>query len=55
MQADPDHAVKGGGTLPAGWSARTDRNAPLDVNASGIYGLRINHNLDVHVAGLGVK
>jgi hypothetical protein len=28
-QADPDHAVAGGGTLPAGWRARTERNAPL--------------------------
>lgn len=28
-QADPDHAVAGGGTLPAGWQARTERNAPL--------------------------
>lgn len=26
---DPDKAVEGGGTLPAGWSAKTDRNAPL--------------------------
>lgn len=26
---DPDKTVQGGGTLPAGWSARTDRNAPL--------------------------
>lgn len=26
--ADPDHAVAGGG-LPAGWTARTDRGAPL--------------------------
>lgn len=26
---DPDHVVQGGGTLPAGWSARTDRDAPL--------------------------
>lgn len=26
---DPDKAVAGGGTLPTGWSARTDRNAPL--------------------------
>ncbi|HSR15431.1 MAG TPA: hypothetical protein VLL51_06740, partial [Gemmatimonadales bacterium] len=26
---DPDQAVQGGGTLPAGWSARTDRDAPL--------------------------
>ena len=26
---DPDKAVQGGGTLPTGWSARTDRNAPL--------------------------
>jgi hypothetical protein len=26
---DPDVAVAGGGTLPAGWSAKTDRNAPL--------------------------
>ncbi len=30
MRADPDQMVKGGGTLPAGWSARTDRDAPLD-------------------------
>jgi hypothetical protein len=29
-QADPDRAVAGGGTLPAGWHARTERNAPLD-------------------------
>lgn len=29
-QADPDRAVAGGGTLPAGWNARTERNAPLD-------------------------
>ena len=28
-QADPDQAVAGGGTLPAGWNARTERNAPL--------------------------
>lgn len=28
-QADPDQAVAGGGTLPAGWHARTERNAPL--------------------------
>lgn len=27
--ADPDKAVTGGGTLPAGWSARTDRDAPM--------------------------
>jgi hypothetical protein len=27
--ADPDNAVKGGGQLPAGWMARTDRDAPL--------------------------
>jgi hypothetical protein len=26
---DPDKKVEGGGTLPAGWSARTDRDAPL--------------------------
>jgi hypothetical protein len=26
---DPDHAVQGGGKLPDGWSARTDRDAPL--------------------------
>lgn len=26
---DPDKTVQGGGTLPAGWSARTDRSAPL--------------------------
>lgn len=29
-QADPDRAVTGGGTLPPGWHARTERNAPLD-------------------------
>ncbi len=28
-QADPDQAVAGGGSLPAGWHARTERNAPL--------------------------
>jgi hypothetical protein len=28
-QADPDRAVAGGGTLPPGWHARTERNAPL--------------------------
>lgn len=28
-QADPDQAVAGGGTLPPGWHARTERNAPL--------------------------
>jgi hypothetical protein len=28
-QDDPDRAVAGGGALPAGWHARTDRNAPL--------------------------
>ena len=28
-QADPDRAVAGGGTLPAGWNARTDRNQPM--------------------------
>lgn len=28
-QADPDRAVAGGGSLPAGWHARTERNAPL--------------------------
>ena len=27
--ADPDKAVQGGGTLPAGWSARADRSAQL--------------------------
>jgi hypothetical protein len=26
---DPDHVVQGGGKLPEGWSARTDRDAPL--------------------------
>jgi len=26
---DPDKAVTGGGTLPAGWSARTDKAAPM--------------------------
>lgn len=29
-QADPDKAVAGGGTLPAGWNVRTERNAALD-------------------------
>ena len=29
-QADPDRNVAGGGSLPAGWHARTERNAPLD-------------------------
>jgi hypothetical protein len=28
-QADPDHPVAGGGTLPPGWHARTDGNRPL--------------------------
>ena len=28
-QADPDQAVAGGGALPPGWHARTERNAPL--------------------------
>ncbi|MDH3498342.1 MAG: hypothetical protein OER21_16420 [Gemmatimonadota bacterium] len=28
-QGDPDHAVAGGGSLPAGWRARTERDAPL--------------------------
>ncbi len=28
-QADPDKTVAGGGTLPEGWHARTERNAPL--------------------------
>ncbi len=28
-QDDPDRAVAGGGTMPAGWHTRTDRNAPL--------------------------
>ncbi|HEU5219921.1 MAG TPA: hypothetical protein VFU23_14775 [Gemmatimonadales bacterium] len=28
--ADPDKKVSGGGTLPAGWSARADGGAPLD-------------------------
>lgn len=28
-QHDPDHAVAGDGSLPAGWNARPDRNAPL--------------------------
>ncbi|MGH7570000.1 MAG: hypothetical protein ACREL9_13705 [Gemmatimonadales bacterium] len=28
-QADPDKAVAGGGSLPEGWRARTERNAPL--------------------------
>lgn len=30
QQHDPDQAVKGGGALPAGWMARTDRGAPMD-------------------------
>lgn len=29
MAADPDKAVTGGGTLPAGWAARTDGTAPM--------------------------
>lgn len=29
QQHDPDNKVAGGGKLPAGWSARTDRNAPM--------------------------
>jgi len=29
-QHDPDHAVAGGGTLPSGWRARTERSAPMD-------------------------
>ena len=28
-QADPDRSVAGGGTMPPGWNARTDRGAPL--------------------------
>ncbi len=28
-QADPDRTVAGGGTFPAGWHVRTERNAPL--------------------------
>lgn len=28
-QADPDRAVAGGGTMPAGWHARTDGNRPM--------------------------
>jgi hypothetical protein len=28
-QADPDHPVSGGGTMPPGWNARTDGSAPL--------------------------
>src|SRR5947207_3212395 len=77
-QADPDRAVAGGGSVPTGYHARTDRNAPLtnvkvaamgtgmhftlgpavivwrDVDAVGVVGLRVNHNLDVHVGPLGV-
>lgn len=30
MDKDPDKAVAGGGKLPAGWSARTDRGAAMD-------------------------
>jgi len=29
QQHDPDNKVAGGGKLPAGWSARTDKNAPM--------------------------
>lgn len=29
-QDDPDNAVKGGGQMPAGWHARTDKDAALD-------------------------
>lgn len=29
MKDDPDKAVAGGGVLPAGWSARADRDVPL--------------------------
>jgi hypothetical protein len=29
QQNDPDNKVAGGGKLPAGWSARTDKNAPM--------------------------
>lgn len=28
-QRDPDKTVSGGGTLPAGWAAKTDRDAPV--------------------------
>jgi len=28
-QADPDRSVAGGGTMPAGWHARTDGNRPI--------------------------
>lgn len=28
--ADPDHAVTGGGSLPAGWTVRTDDSAPAE-------------------------
>lgn len=28
-QADPDRTVAGGGSFPAGWHVRTERNAPL--------------------------
>ncbi|MFQ5704899.1 MAG: hypothetical protein ACE5HT_12865 [Gemmatimonadales bacterium] len=30
MEHDPDKAVKNGGVLPEGWSARVDRGRPLD-------------------------
>lgn len=29
QNADPDQQVQGGGKLPAGWSARVDRDAPM--------------------------
>lgn len=30
QEADPDRKVAGGGTLPAGWSARVDRDRPME-------------------------
>src|SRR3954471_23369688 len=27
QHADPDHAIEGGGAIPAGWAARADDNA----------------------------
>src|SRR5438046_10548124 len=40
-QADPDRAVAGGGSVPTGYHARTDRNAPLT-------------NVKVHAMGTGM-
>src|SRR5436853_80742 len=100
QEKDPDKTIAGGGTFPAGWHVRTERNAPAsnlkfvaigdgnhatgkatnelsilvqggkvsflvngkevysakatDVDAQGIVGYRVNHNLDVHLGPLGI-